>query len=93
LIYKTRVKVCRDIQKIDGLIRHSVCLPFLKTLLDDQKIEQTKRLNRLEEVEQYFPVYGFYRYTEQEIQRSKDRMRRRRKIYSTLAARRKTTSE
>jgi hypothetical protein len=48
-------------------------------------------LNRPEEVEQYFLVYGFYRYTEQEIQRSKDRMRRRRKIYSTLAARRKTT--
>jgi hypothetical protein len=33
------------------------------------------------EVEQYFPVYGFYRYTEEEIPRPKDRMRRRTKIY------------
>jgi hypothetical protein len=71
------------------LIRHSVCLPSLKTLPDDQRIEQTKGLNRPEEVEQYFPVYGFYRYTEEEIPRPKDRMRRRTKIYSTLTARRK----
>jgi hypothetical protein len=49
----------------------------------------TKRLSRPEEVEQYFPVYGFYRYTEEEIPRPKDRMRRRTKIYPTLSARRK----
>jgi hypothetical protein len=29
----------------------------------------TKRLNRPKEIEQYFPVYGFYRYTEEEIPR------------------------
>jgi hypothetical protein len=48
-------------------------------------------LNRPEEGEQYFPVYGFYMYRARNIiPRLKERMRRRRtKIYSTLAASRK----
>jgi hypothetical protein len=60
--------------------------PPSKTLLDDQK-----RLNRPEEVEQYFSVYGFYNVQSKKYNtKTKGRMRRRRtKIYSTLAARRK----
>ena len=44
--------VCRDIQKIDGLIRQ---YPFLKNY------QMTKRLNRPEEVEQYFPGFMAFR--------------------------------
>ncbi len=48
--------------------------PFLKNY------QMTKRLNRPEEeVEQYFPDFMTLDYTEQEIPRPKDRMRR--KIY------------
>ena len=54
--------------------------PPSKTLLDDQK-----RLNRPEEVEQYFLVYGFYMYRARNtIPRLKDRMRRRRRTKITL---------
>ncbi len=46
--------VCRDIQKIDGLIRQ---YPFLKNY------QMTKRLNRPEEevVKQYFPGFMVFR--------------------------------
>ena len=63
--------VCRDIQKIEGLIR--LCLPIPQKLYN-----VTKRLKSIEEVEQYFPGFiAFIDCTEQQIPRPKNRLRRR----------------
>src|SRR3954452_4237102 len=63
--------ICRDIQKIEGLVRK--CLPI------PQKIYRiTKRLRTPEEVEQYFPA-GFLAFidsTEQQIPRPVYKRRR-----------------
>ena len=63
--------VCRDIEKIESLIRE--CLPI------PQKLHRvTKRLKTKEEVEQYFPGFmAFTDLTEQPIPRPKNRLRRR----------------
>ena len=63
--------ICRDIQKIEGLIRQCVPIP--------QKTYQiTKRLKTLEEVERYFPGFlAFTDCTEQQIPRPVDRERRK----------------
>ena len=65
--------ICRDIQKIESLIRQ--CLPI------PQKIYNiTKRLKTPEEVEKYFPGFlSFMDSTEQQIPRPIDK--KRRKIY------------
>jgi hypothetical protein len=65
--------ICRDIQKIESLIRQ--CLPI------PQKIYNiTKRLKTPEEVEQYFPDFlSFIDVTEQQIPRPTDN--RRKKIF------------
>ncbi len=63
--------VCRDIEKIESLIRE--CLPIPQKLY-----KVTRRLKTKEEVEQYFP--GFMAFTdcsEQPIPRPKNRLRRR----------------
>jgi len=63
--------VCRDIEKIEGLIRS--CLPIPQKLY-----KVTRRLKNREEVEAYFP--GFMAFTdcsEQPIPRPKNRLRRR----------------
>ena len=63
--------VCRDIEKIERLIRS--CLPIPQKLY-----KVTRRLKTKEEVEQYFP--GFMAFTdcsEQPIPRPKNRLRRR----------------
>jgi DDE superfamily endonuclease/Helix-turn-helix of DDE superfamily endonuclease len=63
--------ICRDIQKIEKLIRECVPLP--------QKIYPiTKRLKTLDEVEQYFPGFlAFIDCTEQQIPRPVDKNRRK----------------
>jgi hypothetical protein len=63
--------VCRDIEKIEALIRS--CLPI------PQKIYNiTKRLNTKEEVEKYFPGFmAFIDCSEQELPRPKDQLRRK----------------
>lgn len=63
--------ICRDIQKIEGLIRQ--CLPI------PQKIYNiTKRLKTLDEVEHYFPGFlAFIDCTEQRIPRPVDKNRRK----------------
>jgi hypothetical protein len=68
--------VCRDIQKIERLIRR--CLPI------PQKLDNvTKRLKTKEEVEQDSPGFlAFVDCTEQQIPRPKNRLRRRRLYYS-----------
>ena len=65
--------ICRDIQKIESLIKQ--CLPI------PQKIYNiTKRLKTPEEVEQYFPGFlSFIDSTEQQIPRPENR--RKRKAY------------
>ena len=66
--------VCRDIQKIEGLI--TCCLPILQKLY---KVT-SRRLKTKEEVVvgQYFPGFiAFVDVTEQYIPRSKNRLRRR----------------
>ena len=65
--------VCRDIQKIEKLIRECVPIP--------QKIYGiTKRLKTTEEVEQYFPGFlAFIDSTEQQIPRPVDK--KRKKVY------------
>ena len=67
--------ICRDIQKIESLIRK--CLPI------SQKIYKiTKRLRTPEEVEKYFPGFlAFIDCTEQQIPRPKNK-RKRRAYYS-----------
>lgn len=63
--------ICRDIQKIEGLIRQCVPIP--------QKTYQiTKRLKTLEAVEKYFPGFlAFTDCTEQQIPRPVDKQRRK----------------
>ena len=63
--------ICRDIQKIEGLIRQCVPIP--------QKIYQiTKRLKTADEVEKYFPGFlAFTDCTEQQIPRPVDKERRK----------------
>ena len=63
--------ICRDIQKIEGLIRRCVPIP--------QKIYNiTKRLKTPEEVEQYFPGFmAFIDSTEQQIPRPVDKKRKK----------------
>src|SRR6476646_3700768 len=61
---------CRDIQKIEGLIR--LCLP-----IPQKTYPITKRLKTLEEVEKYFPGFlAFTDATEQQIPRPIDKRRR-----------------
>ncbi len=65
--------ICRDIQKIEGLIRQCVPIP-------QKTYNITKRLKTPEEVEQYFPGFlAFTDCTEQQIPRPLDK--RRRKAY------------
>ncbi len=65
--------ICRDIQKIEGLIRQ--CLPIPQKLY-----KVTKRLKTKEEVEEYFPGFmAFTDCTEQPIPRPKNR--KKRKLY------------
>ena len=67
--------VCRDIQKIERLIRR--CLPIPQKLY-----KVTRRLKTTEEVEEYFPGFmAFTDCTEQPIPRPKNRIRKR-KFYS-----------
>jgi hypothetical protein len=67
--------VCRDIQKIERLIRR--CLPIPQKLYN-----VIKRLKTKEEIEQYFPGFlAFTDCTEQPIPRPKNRLRRRRRLY------------
>lgn len=67
--------VCRDIQKIERLIRS--CLPIPQKLY-----KVTKRLKTREEVEEYFPGFmAFTDCTEQPIPRPKNK-RRKRMYYS-----------
>jgi hypothetical protein len=63
--------ICRDIQKIEGLIRKCIPIP--------QKIyNKTKRLKTPKEVEQYFPDFiAFTDCTEHQIPRSVDKERRK----------------
>jgi hypothetical protein len=42
--------ICRDIQKIESLVRHCIPIPH-------KIYHVTKRLKKLEEVEQYFPSF------------------------------------
>ena len=71
--------ICRDIQKIERLIRQCVPIP--------QKIYNiTKRLKTPEEVEKYFPGFlSFIDSTEQQIPRPVDKNRRK----ITIQAKRK----
>jgi hypothetical protein len=63
--------VCRDIQKIERLIRR--CLPIPQKLY-----KVTKRLKTIEEVEKYFPGFmAFTDCTEQQIPRPKNKKRKR----------------
>ena len=63
--------VCRDIQKIERLIRS--CLPIPQKLY-----KVTRRLKTKEEVEQYFPGFmAFTDCTEQPIPKPEDRLRKR----------------
>jgi len=63
--------ICRDIQKIEKLIRQSLPIP--------QKIYNiTKRLKTLDEIEQYFPGFlSFIDSTEQQIPRPVDKEKRK----------------
>ncbi len=63
--------VCRDIQKIEPLVRQ--CLPI------PQKIYRiAKRLKTAEEVERYFPGFkAFIDVTEQQVPKPKDKRRKR----------------
>jgi hypothetical protein len=63
--------VCRDIQKIEQLVRK--CLP-----IPQKTYGLTKRLKTLQEVEKYFPgLMAFVDCTEQQIPRSADKNRRK----------------
>lgn len=68
--------ICRDIQKIESLIRKCIPIP--------QKIYNiTKRLRTVDEVEQYFPGFiSFIDSTEQQIPRLTGDKRRREAYYS-----------
>jgi len=68
--------ICRDIQKIEGLIR--LCLPIPQKLC-----KVTKRLKTREEVEEYFPgLLAFTDCTEQPIPRPKNNRKKRKLYYS-----------
>jgi hypothetical protein len=72
--------ICRDIQKIEPLIRK--CLP-----IPQKTYNITKRLRTPDEVEKYFPGFlAFIDATEQQIPRPIDKNRRKRCI---IQARRK----
>jgi hypothetical protein len=63
--------ICRDIQKIEGLIRK--CIPILQKMYPI-----TKRLKKPDEVEQYFPGFlSFIDCTEQQIPRPVDKEKRK----------------
>jgi hypothetical protein len=63
--------ICRDIQKIDSLVRE--CVP-----IHQKTYNKTKRLKTPEEVEKYFPGFiAFTDCTEQQIPRPVDRERRK----------------
>ncbi len=63
--------VCRDIQKIERLVRQ--CLP-----IPQKTYNKTKRLKTLEEVEKYFPgLMAFIDCTEQQIPKPADKNRRK----------------
>ena len=63
--------VCRDIQKIESLIRKCVPIP-------QKTYYKTKRLKTLQEVEKYFPGFlAFTDCTEQQIPRPVDKNRRK----------------
>ena len=65
--------ICRDMQKIEPLVRE--CLP-----IPQKMYKLTKRLRTPEEVEKYFPGFlSFIDCTEQRIPRPENR--RRRKMY------------
>ncbi len=65
--------ICRDIQKIEGLVR--TCLPILQKLY-----RITKRLKTQQEVEEYFPGFmAFVDVTEQPIPRHENK--KRKKLY------------
>ena len=72
--------VYRDIRHIEPLVKRCIPLP--------QKLYNlTRRLRTVEEVEKYFPEFkAFIDATEQEIQRPKDKMRKRK---NTIQARRR----
>ncbi len=76
--------ICRDIQKIEGLVRQ--CLP-----IPQKMYSMTKRLQTPEEVEKYFPGFmAFIDCTEQQIPRpaiDKDR----RKMYYSLGKKKRHT--
>ena len=64
--------ICRDIQKIENLIRK--CIPLPQKLYN-----KTKRLRTNEEVEQYFPGFiAFVDTTEQQIPKPVDKNKRKR---------------
>ena len=72
--------ICRNIQKIESLIR--ICIP-----LPQKMYKITKRLKTLEEVEKYFPGFlAFIDSTEQQIPRPKNK---RRDARYTIQAKRK----
>ncbi len=63
--------ICRDIQKIEGLIRQCIPIP-------QKTYSKTKRLKTPEEVEKYFPGFlAFIDSTEQQIPRPVDKERRK----------------
>ncbi len=63
--------ICRDIQKIEGLIR--ACIPIPQKVYNKTK----KRLRTPEEVEKYFPGFmAFTDCTEQQIPRPKDKRKK-----------------
>jgi hypothetical protein len=66
-----QINICRDIQKIESLIR--LCIPT------PQKIYRiTKRLRTLDEIEQYFPGFlSCIDCTEQQIPRPADKKRKK----------------
>ena len=71
--------ICRDIQKIESLIRQ--CLPIPQKIYNITKILQTPQ-----EVEMYFPGFlAFIDATEQQIPKPVDKNRR--KMFSILARR------
>jgi hypothetical protein len=63
--------ICRDIQRIERLVRQ--CIPIPQKICDI-----TKRLRTVDEVEQYFPGFlSFADYREQQIPRPSDNKRKR----------------
>ena len=77
--------VCRDIQKMEALVRQ--CLPISQKLYN-----LTKRLKTQDEVEHYFPGFkAFIDVTEQQIPRPKHKVRRT--IYYSGKRKRHTVKE